>query len=387
MNKVLLIHTRYTETGGEDIAVNKEAEFLKKFYNLETVIFQNTLTPNLKDIFAFVRNNNKDSVNKVKDLIRKFEPDYVYIHNLWFKGSLGVLKYVIKNNINTTIKIHNFRYYCTQSFLTSRHLQGELMCGACGLDIENVGYFNKYFNKSILKSILAIYFGKKYFKLLNSEKIKILTLTEHHRNILLNKGINKSKIFVQPNPIPHLINFDYKSNNKLNQIVYAGRVSKEKGILELISVWNKLNTKNYKLIIIGEGPLFDELKQSLKQNDSISLTGYKDNHEVLNIINESKAVVTATKLFEGQPTLLCEASALTTLCVFPDTGGIKEYFDKNYKFSFEQYNYVDLKVKLQSIIDSDELDLIGLELRNYILKYLDETKLQSNIEKILKLNI
>ena len=29
MKKVLLIHTRYTETGGEDIAVNKELEFLK----------------------------------------------------------------------------------------------------------------------------------------------------------------------------------------------------------------------------------------------------------------------------------------------------------------------------------------------------------------------
>lgn len=387
MKKVLLIHTRYTETGGEDIAVNKEVEFLKKFYNLETVIFQNTLSPKLQDLFAFVRNSNKESVTKVRELIRKFEPDYVYIHNLWFKGSLGILKYVIENNINTTIKIHNFRYYCTQSFWTSRHLQGELMCGACGLQVENVGYFNKYFNNSILKSILAIYFGKKYFKLLNSEKIKILTLTEHHRNILLNKGISKNKIFVQPNPIPHLINFDYQSKNKLNQFVYAGRISKEKGILELISVWKKLNTKNYKLLIIGEGPLFDELKNTLNQNDSIILTGSKDNQEVLNIINESKAVVTATKLFEGQPTLLCEASALTTLCVFPDTGGIKEYFDTNYEFSFEQYNYANLQEKLQIIIDSDELDSVGFELRNYILKYLDETKLQSDLEKIFELNI
>ena len=197
----------------------------------------------------------------------------------------------------------------------------------------------------------------------------------------------KNKIFVQPNPVPHLINFDYQSNNKLNQIVYAGRVSKEKGILELISVWKKLNTKNYKLIIIGEGPLFEELKHTLNQNDSISLTGSKDNQEVLNIINESKAVVTATKLFEGQPTLLCEASALTTLCVFPDTGGIKEFFDENYEFSFEQYNYANLQEKLQVIIDSDELESVSFELRNYILKYLDETKLQTNLEKIFKLSI
>ena len=66
---------------------------------------------------------------------------------------------------------------------------------------------------------------------------------------------------------------------------------------------------------------------------------------------------------------------------------VSRFFDENYEFSFEQYNYANLQEKLQVIIDSDELESVSFELRNYILKYLDETKLQTNLEKIFKLSI
>ena len=42
MKKILIIHTEYTQTGGEDIAVRKEIEFLSKYYQLETLIFNIT---------------------------------------------------------------------------------------------------------------------------------------------------------------------------------------------------------------------------------------------------------------------------------------------------------------------------------------------------------
>ena len=48
----------------------------------------------------------------------------------------------------------------------------------------------------------------------------------------------------------------------------------------------------------------------------------------MKMINESKAVVTATKLYEGQPTLLCEASVSSVPSIFPDYGGISEFFPK-----------------------------------------------------------
>ena len=95
MKKILIIHTEYTQTGGEDIAVRKEIEFLSKYYQLETLIFENTLNLNLKEINALIINKNKESVKKLILKIKEFKPDYVYIHNLWFRASLGILAFII----------------------------------------------------------------------------------------------------------------------------------------------------------------------------------------------------------------------------------------------------------------------------------------------------
>ena len=54
----------------------------------------------------------------------------------------------------------------------------------------------------------------------------------------------------------------------------------------------------------------------------------------------------ASKLYEGQPRVLCEASILGVPSIYPSTGGLNEYFPNDYCLNFEQYNYADLKDKI-----------------------------------------
>ena len=49
----------------------------------------------------------------------------------------------------------------------------------------------------------------------------------------------------------------------------------------------------------------------------------------------SKVVISATKLYEGQPTLLCEATMNYIPVIFPNSGGINEFLPKNYKFLYD----------------------------------------------------
>ena len=112
----------------------------------------------------------------------------------------------------------------------------------------------------------------------------------------------------------------------MNYIVYAGRVSKEKGLEELIDSF--LNSNSEMLLkIIGDGPLLKNLKEKYKV-ENIEFLGGLENNETIKIISNSRAVVSATKLYEGQPTLLCEASALGIASIFPKTGGIPEFSPK-----------------------------------------------------------
>lgn len=122
--------------------------------------------------------------------------------------------------------------------------------------------------------------------------------------------------------------------------------------------------KDFCLKIIGTGPDLIRLKTKYL-SENVNFSGFVDNKEVLNEIQNSTVIVSATKLYEGQPTLLCEASLNSVPVIFPKTGGIKEFLPKNYEFLFEQYNYNDLQQTMLNIINSD-LKKIGKENKEFI---------------------
>ena len=90
------------------------------------------------------------------------------------------------------------------------------------------------------------------------------------------------------------------------------------------------------LKIIGSGDIENRLKEKYK-NNSIQFLGLLDNNEVKEIIKGSRAVVTATKLYEGQPRVLLEASSYGVPSIYPSFGGMDEFFPNDYQLSFEQY--------------------------------------------------
>ena len=245
---------------------------------------------------------------------------------------------------------------------------------------ENIGIFNKYYKDSYIKSLVLIHYGKKYFKILKDSKANVSVLTNFHKEILLDKNVNNFKLEVIPNYISSKTGVN--DNLDSNYIVYAGRISEEKGLNELIETFLKLESNKLVLKIVGDGPILDELRSKFN-SPQISFTGQISNEDTLKIISNSKAVVTATKLLEGQPTLLCEASISGIPAIFPRTGGISEFFPSNYRLSFKQYDYEDLLNKLNLLRNDNLLREIGKENKDYISSYLNDAKLKDKIEKFL----
>jgi glycosyltransferase involved in cell wall biosynthesis len=341
MKKVLVIHNFYKNFGGEDANIYEEIEFLRKDYTIEFLQAKNEDKFLFSPFLALLTRSNFKKNRELKKFIKEFEPSIVYIHNTWFSINLGIFKILKKNNIKVVVKIHNFRYDCARYFFGKSHLKGKKRCGACGFEVKKGLILNKYFESSYIKSLLLYFYSLKYFKILKNFPIKIIAINNFHKLQLTKLGISKNKIEVINNPLS-LEN--YQSTNKQNNIIYAGRLSREKGVVELIEAWVTANMDDYTLLIIGEGELSDELRDKYTQNN-IKFLGFLPNEKVIEYISNSTAVVTATKLYEGQPRLLSEASALGTLSIYPSFGGMDEFFPVDYEFSFEQFNYDDLKNK------------------------------------------
>jgi len=376
MKKILVIHNRYLEKGGEDIAVNHEVELLKDKFNVKELYFDNEINNYLSQAFYFLINKNIKSISRLRNILNDYEPDLVYVHNTWFKASLGIFQELEKHNQNTVIKLHNFRYLCTNSLSIKNHLNGKSTCPACGIN-EGKKVFNKYFQNSYLKSLLVIYYGKKYFKIISSSKFKILVLTNFHKNYFIDKNISTNVSVL--NNFVSIIEEQEKDFD--NYMVYAGRISKEKGVKELIDAFKKANLENMHLKIIGNGPQLQNLINLHKSDKNIIFYGSLSNQETMKIIAKANCIVTATKLWEGQPTLLCEASFFGKPSIFPNTGGISEFFPKNYDLMFEQNNYSDLITKLKLVENKDLMRKIGEKNKNYIQDYLNKIKILDKFEK------
>ena len=94
MKKILIIHNRYQYVGGEDIATDKEIQLLSKNYDVETLIYENSKKDLIYTFISFFTNTNYKSLKILKKKLKEFYPDIVYIHNTWFKASVGLVNYL-----------------------------------------------------------------------------------------------------------------------------------------------------------------------------------------------------------------------------------------------------------------------------------------------------
>ena len=98
MKKILVIHNSYQKLGGEDIAVENEIKILKKHFEVETILFNNNLHNYFLQIFYFIFATNLKSNSIVRDKIIEVNPDLIYVHNTWFKASLGIFRIIRRFN-------------------------------------------------------------------------------------------------------------------------------------------------------------------------------------------------------------------------------------------------------------------------------------------------
>ena len=127
-----------------------------------------------------------------------------------------------------------------------------------------------------------------------------------------------------------------------------------------------------------------QIKALEVQNEKIIFTGHLSNEETIKNIKNASCVVTATKLYEGQPNLLSEASLLEIPSIFPNSGGIKEFFPNDSKLMFEQYNYPDLVLKLQELNNPELLKVEGRKNYIYIKNLLDKEKIITQFNNLIE---
>lgn len=205
-------------------------------------------------------------------------------------------------------------------------------------------------NKLVLRSstILSKYYeyDKKIISLLlaklfyNKCDLLICQSLEMSHDFITSFNVKKEKIRLIYNPLMISDSIKDHSNNTFYSIfnsstvkyLAVGNIRKEKGYFRMIDSFELINNKieEAKLFIIGDGPLFSELKQYIKNKKldrSVFLLGKVNNP---NYFFANSNVLLFTSYFEGYPNTLIEANYFKLpIVAFSDCSVINEIIVPN----------------------------------------------------------
>lgn len=297
---------------------------------------------------------SKENAKLMERALNEFKPDIVHLNNFQRQLSASIIKPIIKRKIPIVFTAHDVQAICPAILMMDPNKN---ICEAC----MGGKYLNcikkKCIKDSTMKSVLGAVEGKYYrIKKIYMDKIDfIIPPSKFYMDKLIKDGIPKTKI-------SHLHNFIDTDKFDVEVVdegyaLYFGRLSKEKGILNLVNAFSKL--EKGLLYIAGDGPERENVEKVIKDNDleeRVKMLGFLDKDEMKEIIRKCKFVVVPSIWYEN-----CPYSVIETLCIGKpvigaNIGGIPELVEDRVNGLIYKYDDInELSSKMKMLFENDKL--------------------------------
>lgn len=353
---ILVISEQYPPyvRGGAEISTSLLVNFISKHHNCYVITQKhqkesweygrvkvypilNDTNPDLKNLKQFFNYLFTDSliypvlnVIKLVKFIRKKDIDLIYlIATSYLTIPLIICAIITKKPI--VVDLRTGALICPTDFSRPNCLNIDIKKHNCFLSLRTTtGVWPNKLEKfriifAIYKSLLFwIYF--KLFKLVTHyQRLKFVALSKSVRKQYVLAGIPSKKISVIYNMIDekNIIRGKYYTKN---QIIYSGRLEREKGIYDAIKAFEILNNKSLKFLIAGKGSELENIKKYIKDNNlfNIKLLGYLNQEELMSYYKHSKIIIAPSIWPEGFGRFVLDSIAFRIPLISTKAGGIKE---------------------------------------------------------------
>ena len=313
--KILFIHNKYQQKGGEDTVFEQELELLGQSEQVRSLTFQNFSGG--KGVVQFLLSAwNVFSAGKIKKAIRDFQPEVIHVHNWHYAVGPLVVRIAGKRNIPVVLTIQNFRLLCPSATL--------LYKGALFMDsvqasfpwtaVKKKVYRNSYFQTWWLACVIWIHKKIGTWKMVD----RFIVQTDIAKNVFISSslGVAENQFSIKPNFIkdPGLVPVERE-----DFFLFIGRLAEEKGIDVLLDAFKD---KSADLYIGGDGPLQEKVIAACNENPRIHYLGLLDKKAVRDLMGRCSTLIFPSIWFEGMPMTLIEAFAVGTPVIASDLGAM-----------------------------------------------------------------
>lgn len=308
--RVLIVHNRYQQRGGEDAVVEAEREILCA-HGVEVEMLQ-TDNDHIHGLLSKSRASvaaaySPQGVMRVGAALAALKPDIVHVHN-WFPSlSPAIFRVCNRNGVPVVHTLHNYRLLCVKASL---YRDGK-PCEECiGKALRLPGIAHGCYRGSRAGSAAATAAMLFHWRIGTWHRSvdRFIALSQFAKRKLVEGGLPESKIAVKPNALA----FDFGTQDGSGgYFAFVGRLTDEKGIPTLLECWRRDATLP-KLYIVGVGPLEGEVRAAAATSDNIEWLGLLKTDEAMEIMGKAKAVICPSGWYEGMPRVAVEAMSVGT---------------------------------------------------------------------------
>jgi glycosyltransferase involved in cell wall biosynthesis len=314
--KVLLLHTQYTQKGGEDTVFSQERALLEKHVTIDELVFQN-LNGWRGAIQFIVSIWNLKAAARLRKKIKEFKPDIVHIHNWHFSSGPIVFRTAYEMGVPIIHTIHNFRLICPSATLyhNGQTFTNSVKCNFPWESVKRRTYRHSYIQTFWLA--FTVWFHRQIG---TWNKISsFLFLTKFAEGMFKQNpmfSVVNGRFYIKPNFLP---NPSIKTRKRQNHFLFVGRLSPEKGILSIIEA---SKSGDFLVRVAGDGPLKELVIEQAKTNSSLTYLGSLAPEQITSEMLECSALIVPSECFEGMPMTILEAMSLSTPVIAPDFGAM-----------------------------------------------------------------
>ncbi len=326
--KILLVHNKYQQPGGEDVVFEQERKLLEAAgHDVAVYCRTNDEISGYSAVqrLQLIKNtiSSETSRKEILQVLRREEPEVVHIHNTFMMISPSIYPACREAGVPVVQTLHNYRLLCpAANFFRDGHVCEECQDHSLWRSVQHGCYRESRAATATVALMLTVHRQRHTWQ---DGIDRFIALSQFARSKFIAGGLPGDRISVKPNfvePDPG------ERANGGGYAAFVGRLSEEKGLETLVAAWSKLGNR-IPLVIVGEGPVGPVIKKQAQERGitSIDFRGRLPRAEAQAIVKGSSFLVLPSECYENFPMGMVESFACGVPVICSRLGALQELVD------------------------------------------------------------
>jgi len=319
--RVLMVHNRYKQRGGEDVSTEVEVRVLRdRGHHVDTIEEDNARIDDLGIVRTGLRTLwSREAHRRVADALGSGSYDVMHVQNFFPLLSPSIYYAARSAGVPVVQALRNFRLLCPAATL---YREGQPCTDCVGKAYPWPGVAHGCYRSSgpATAAVGLMTGGHRLIGTWDRAVDLYVAPSDFARNTFVEAGWDRHRIVVKPNavhPDPG------PGGGTGGYALFVGRLTREKGIATLLGAWER-HEPSLSLRIVGDGPLRDRVAAAARRNPAISWEGERETAETYRMMQDAGVVVVPSQWFETFGRVVAESFAAGTPVVVSDRGALPE---------------------------------------------------------------